>query len=171
MMKIDRSKALILLSVVAFAAMLGGWYVTAYATNNSGNSTTLGLRGFGVEYARARLRVPELRGLGFKGGRIPSGWGRNGFVEVSAEYNQTVINIAESDSDVQNLLAEGYSISAVRPIIKSVVQADGTVVRKATSAIVILEKDTTGRATVYVDVTAGKVTQIVILTRTVIDKS
>ena len=42
MMKMDRSKALILLSVVAFAAMLGGWYVTAYATDNNGNSTMLG---------------------------------------------------------------------------------------------------------------------------------
>ena len=161
----DRSKALILLSVVAFAAMLGGWYVTAYATNNSGNSTTLGLWRPGIEL------TPELCGSGFKGGRMPSGWGRNGFVEVSAEYNQTVINIAESDSDVQNLLAEGYSISAVRPIIKSVVQADGTVVTKATSAIVILTKDTTGTASVWVDVTAGKVTKIVILTRTVIEKS
>jgi hypothetical protein len=165
MMKMDRSKALILLSVVAFATMLGGLYVTAYATNSSGNSTAFGLRGSGIEMA------PELFGSGFKGGLMPGGMGRNGFVEVSAEYNQTVINIVESDSDVQNLLAEGYSISAVRPIIKSVVQADGTVVAKATSAVVILTKDTAGTASVWVDVTAGKVTKIVILTRTVIDKS
>jgi hypothetical protein len=157
MMKMDRSKALILLSVVAFAAMLGGLYVTVYATSNSGNSTISGLGG------------PE---LGFKGGgMMPGGFGRNGFVEVSAAYNETVINIVESDSDVQNLLTEGSTISAVRPVIKSVVEADGTVVTKATSAIVILTKDTTGTASVWVDVTAGKVTKIVILTRTVIDKS
>lgn len=157
MLKINGSKALILLSVVAVAAMLGGLYITAYATNDSGNSTTprLWRSGFGLE----------------GGGRMMGGCGRNGFVEVSAEYNQTVINIAESDSDVQNLLTEGYSISAVRPIIKSVVQADGTILTKATSAIVILTKDTTGTASVWVDVTAEKVTKIEILTRTVIDKS
>ena len=161
----DRSRILILLSVVAFAAMLGGWYVTAAATNSSGSSTALGLGRSGDELP------PELGELGLNGGRMHGGGGRNGFVEVSAEYNQTVITIMESDSDVQNLLADGYSISDVRPIIKSVVQADGTVVTKATSAIVILTKDTTGTASVLVDVTAGKVTKIVILTRTVIDKS
>ncbi|MFH0897609.1 MAG: hypothetical protein V1850_06145 [Candidatus Bathyarchaeota archaeon] len=163
MMKINRSKALILLSVVAFAAMLGGWYATAYASSVSGNSTTQAPWGF--------MQGLWGRGAGFSGGQMPGGWGRNGYVEVSAAYNQTVINIINKDPDVQNLLAQGYSVSAVRPIIKSVVQADGTVVTKAASAIVILTKDTTGRATVYVDVTAGKVTQIVILTRTVIDKS
>jgi len=158
-MKMDRSKALILLSVIAMAAMLGGLYVVQMvnATSNGGNSTTLGLCG---------------PGLGFRGGGgMRGGGGRSGFVEVSAEYNETVINIAKSDSDVQNLLAEGYSISAVRPVIKSVVQADGTVVTKATTAIVILTKDTTGRASVWVDITAGKVTKIEILTRTVIEKS
>ena len=166
MMKMNRKKALILLPVVAFAAMVGGWYVvqTAYATNSSEDFTTLGLRGAWMEMA------PELCGPGFKGGRMPGGGGRNGFVEVSEEYEQTVIDIAEGDSDVQNLLAEGYSISAVRPTIKSVVQADGIVVRKATNAIAVLTKDTTGKASVWVDVTAGTVTKIVILTRTVIEK-
>jgi len=155
--KTDRRKALILLSVVAFAAMLSGLYVTAYATNNDGNSTTL------------ELWEP---GLGFRGGgRTLDGCSRNGFVEVSAEYNQTVINIAESDEDVQNLLAEGYSISGVRPIIKTVVEADGSVVTKATKAIVMLKKDAKSTASVWVDLNAGSVTRIVILTRTVIEKS
>ena len=166
MVNINRRKALILLSIVAVAAMLSGLYITAFATNNSGNSTTQEPWGAGIEL------TPGLCGPGFRGGgRMSGGCGRNGFVEVSAEYNQTVINIAENDADVQNLLAEGYSISGVRPIIKSVVQADGTVVTKATSAIVMLEKDTTGRATVYVDVANEKVTKIVILTRTVIEKN
>jgi len=157
MIKIDRSKVLILLSVVAVAAMLSSIALTAYATNNDGGSKTAGLWG---------------SGLGFRGGgRMLGGWGRNGFVEVSAEYNQSVINIAESDQDVKNLLAEGYSISAVRPIIKSVVEAGGSVATKATGAIVMLEKDATARAAVYVDLEKGQVTEIVILTRTVIEKS
>jgi len=81
-----------------------------------------------------------------------------------------VINIAESDQDVQNLLNDGYNITGVRPIIKARVEASGDVVIKATSAIVMLEKDTTGHASVWVDIEEGKVTKIEILTRTVIEK-
>jgi len=71
---------------------------------------------------------------------------------------------------VQNLLADGYNITDVRPIISTVVGADGTVTMKATTAIVILNQNTTGRAFATVNVEAGKVTEIVILTRTVIEK-
>ena len=161
----DRRNVLMLLSLVASAAFIGSTVLVAYAADNGEESGN----GFAGWFNGS---------MGLNGGGS-CGWGRGGrrggggfgFIEVSAEYNQTVINIAESDSDVQNLLAEGYSISAVRPIIKSVVQADGSVVTKATSAVVMLKKDTTGRAEVYVDVTNGKVTKIVILTRTVIEKS
>jgi len=55
--------------------------------------------------------------------------------------------------------------------MKSIVQIDGSVTTKATSAIVMLVNGTTGRAAVYVDVANGKVTEIVILTRTVITKN
>lgn len=167
MMKLNSGKVLILLSVVAVASMLAGLYATVYATSNSNTSTTSEQWG-----NRLGLMTGQLGpGPGFMGGgRMRGGEGCNGFIEVSVAYNETVINIIESDTDVQNLLTEGYTISAVRPVIKSVVEADGTVVTKATSAIVMLAKDTTGRASVYVDVTAGKVTRIEILTRTVIDK-
>lgn len=43
--------------------------------------------------------------------------------------------------------------------------------RKAASAVVLLQNDTSGYATVNVDMTNAKVTQIVTITRTVIDKS
>ena len=79
-------------------------------------------------------------------------------------------NIAKSDTDVQNLLADGYNITSVRPIIKTVVDAEGDVVTKATSAVLMLQKDTTGLASVMVNLEEAKVTQIVILTRTVIEK-
>jgi len=58
----------------------------------------------------------------------------------------------------------------VRPIIKAIVEANGDVLMKATSAIVILRKDTTGSASVWVNVEEGKVTRIETLTRTVIEK-
>ena len=98
------------------------------------------------------------------------GRGCYGFIEVSEEFKENVINIVKNDSDVQNLLNEGYNITEVRPIIKTIVEGDGSVVTKATSAIVMLEKDTTSRAVVKVDVENAKVTEIVILTRTVIEK-
>lgn len=91
-------------------------------------------------------------------------------MEVSEEFEANVIDIAKSDEDVQDLLDDGYNITGVRPIIKSVVEGDGSVVTKATSAIVMLEKDTTSRASVWVDLEEAKVTEIVILTRTVIEK-
>jgi len=98
------------------------------------------------------------------------GWERHGFIEVSEEYKENVINIAKSDKDMQNLLNGGYNITGVRPIITTKVDAKGNVVMKATEAIVMLQKDTTGNASVWVNVEEGKVTRIVILTRTVIEK-
>jgi hypothetical protein len=71
---------------------------------------------------------------------------------------------------VQNLLNQGYNLTAVKPIIKTVIEANGDVTTKATSAIVMLQKDTSGRAFVFVNLEEGKVTRIVILTRTVIEK-
>ena len=150
----DRKYAALILSAVVISATLGITALTAYATNNGGNSANPGLWG------------PE---LGFRGGgRMPGGWGRG--VEVSEACNETVISIARSDQDVQNLLAQGYSITAVTPIIKFTVEADGSVVTKATNAIVILEKDTTARAAVWVDIDAKKVTRIVTFTTTMTEK-
>jgi len=157
----DRRNALMLLSLVALAAVIGSTALTVYAADNG-----------------------EERGNGFAGwfnGRMPwgacgqlGGWGhgggRYGFIEVSEEYKENVINIAKSDKDMQNLLNGGYNITGVRPIITTKVDAKGNVVMKATSAIVMLQKDTTGNASVWVNVEEGKVTRIVILTRTVIEK-
>ena len=98
------------------------------------------------------------------------GFGGVGPIEVSDEFKQTVTSIAENDSDVQNLITEGYNVTSLRPILKTVIDAEGNVVTKATSAILTMQKDTTGFATVMVNIEGAKVTQIVIVTRTVIDK-
>jgi len=148
----DRKYVVLILSAVIISAVLGVTALTAYAANNGGNPTNPGPWGLG------------LRG----GGRMMGGWGRE--VEVSEAYNETVISIAKSDQDVQNLLAQGYTISAIRPIIKFTVEADGSVLVKATNAIVILEKDTTARAAVWVDIDAKKVTRIVTFTTTMTEK-
>jgi hypothetical protein len=109
---------------------------------------------------------------GFGGGRgFGRGPGGMGNIEVSSEYTATVNTILEGDTDVQNLIADGYNVTSIRPIIKSVIEADGTLTTKATTAIVTLQNGTSGYAVASVDISQAKVTQIVIFTRTVIDKT
>ena len=163
--------ALALLSVVAFAAVIGGFLLTTQAADttvttdaNTANTATIT-----VDSNCSDVLGWNFGGMGF-GRHGFGGFGGFGPVEVSSEFEQNVTNIAKSDTDVQNLLADGYNITSVRPVIKSVVDADGYVTTKATSAIVMLQKDTSGRASVFVNLEEGKVTRIVILTRTVIEK-
>jgi hypothetical protein len=99
-------------------------------------------------------------------------FGRYGSVEVSEEFKTKVLTITSSDTDVQGLLNDGYSITRVIPIIKSVVDANGDVTSKVTTAIVILKNENTKNfATVWVDLNTESVTKIVTLVRTVITKS
>jgi hypothetical protein len=161
-LSIEKRNALILLTVVAVAAIMSGIVLNAYSTSNGNQDTN----GFQMWTNGGMMAGP----FGPPNGR-PGGRGCYGYVEVSEEFKDNVINIAQSDEDVQTLLNDGYNITGVRPIITTTVEADGTLTTKATSAIVMLEKDTTGHATVWVDIGQGKVTRIVILTRTVIDKS
>jgi hypothetical protein len=168
--------ALTLLTVVAFAAIMGGFLLTTKATNTVGTTDT---NTANTVTATVNDNVTELPpwscgGMGFGrhgfGGGPGGAFGGFGPVEVSAEFVQNVTNIAKSDADVQNLLAEGYNITSVRPVIKSVVDANGYVTTKATGAIVMLQKDTSGYASVFVNLEEGKVTRIVISTRTMIEK-
>jgi len=174
-MKIDKRKAVIALLVVVAVAVVGGLVLNAYPTANACQSVNngnvkgwFGWNGFGFAGCVKGNITTEKPA-------IPRGWMRGRCssyrsIEVSEQFKQNVINIAKNDTDVQNLLNEGYNITMVKPIIKSVVEGDGTVVTKATSAILILEKGTTGRAFVWVDLEQAKVTRIEILTRTVIEK-
>ena len=120
--------------------------------------------------------IPDQFSRGFGGRGFCGGHGRGfgggfGNITVTQEFKDNVLGIMQNDSDVQNLLTGGYNITSIRPMISSTVEGDGTVITKATSAVVTLNKDTRGKATVLVDLAQGKVTRIVILTRTVIDKS
>lgn len=164
-MNIDRKKAAALLTVVAVAAIMSGIALSVYAADNGEEISG--------DFAGWMNRRMMMAGTGGWSNGCPRGRGRagHGFVEVSEEFEENVLNIAESDQDVQNLLNDGYNITGVRSIIKTAVEADGSVETKATDAIVILEKDETGHAAVWVDLEEAKVTEIVILTRTVIKKS
>lgn len=164
---------------MAIATVIGSFLLTAQAadTNTTTTDDTLGTSPIAADNNHVDALGGGFGGMGFKGshrGGPMAAIGGFGAIEVSEEFEQKITSIAENDSDVQNLLADGYNITAIRPIIKSVVDSDGYVTTKATSAIVMLQKDTTdasGCASVSVDVEAEKVTQVVITTRTVIDKS
>ncbi|MGQ9543520.1 MAG: hypothetical protein ACUVTM_05485 [Candidatus Bathyarchaeia archaeon] len=162
-LKIDKRKAIIILSIMIAVAIISGIVLNAYSTANA-QTIVNGEQGwnFGAGWFVGNMSM-EMRGMPYRGMRGRGCFGY-GFVEVSEEFKQNVINIAQNDTDVQNLLNEGYNITAVKPIIKNIVEGDGTVVTKATSAILILEKDTTGRASVWVDLEQEKVTRIEILT-------
>jgi hypothetical protein len=175
-----KSKALALFSVIAIAAIASGIILIPQLASATGSGDTSLNNQASDATTTATQQTNETvlpswtcQGIGFGGPGMR--FGRHGFggfgqIEVSDEFKQTVTNIAENDTDVQNLITQGYNVTSVTPIIKNVVDANGTVVTKATSAVLILQNGTTGRASVMVNIEEAKVTQIVILTRTVINK-
>ena len=167
-----KKKIMLLVLTVLMSTILSGIAVMAYVRPNGSTLVATATPASNTVSAQCvreneSIMIPRAWG-GMRG--WPHGWEHGGFVEVSEEFKDKVINITKDDPDVQGLLADGYNITGVRPIIKARVEANGDVSIKATSAIVTLRKDTTGKASVWVNVEEGKVTRIEILTRTVIEK-
>ena len=159
MTKIDKRKSLILLSVVTLVAIASSAALAAYAADDGAHIHN----GFAGWFNR---KMPMER-CGWQ-----RGFGHNGFIEVSEDYEANAIAIANEDIDVKELLGQGYAIEGVRPIIKTIVDGNGDVTTRATDAIVMLiNDDTTSRVSVWVDLEGEAVTRIVILTRTVIEKA
>jgi hypothetical protein len=165
-------------SAVLALAILSGIAVMVYVNAEAGDTNTLlatvnGVTGDDNSSSYFGFGSGDHHGGGMEGffAGPQGGCGRGESITVSQEYKDNVINITESDTDVQNLLAEGYNITGVRPLINTTIAGDGTVSMKATNAIVTLTMSTTGKAVVWVNVEQAKVTRIEILTLTVIDKS
>ena len=186
MKKINRkTTAISLILLTTLAAAVGALTLTAFAatdTNSTTTDTSTAVTTDTSQYASrmqfdGNMMMDSQGSSGFGGG--PGGHGGNGGgfmgsmanIEVSAEYTANVNAILNNDSDVLNLIAEGYNVTSINPIVKNVIQGDGTLVTQATTAIVAMQNGTSGYATVNVDVTNSTVTQIVTITRTVIDKS
>lgn len=180
--KMDRKiTALTLLLITAFAALVGGFVLAAHASDTNSTDTSA------PTTATLNINATDLPFYGMGGmilgdqgfGREPAGHGHAGMggmggmgnIEVSSEYTAAVNSILNNDTDIQNLTAQGYNVTLINPIIKSVIDADGTITTQATTAIVTLQNGTSGYAAASVDISQAKVTQIVILTRTVIDKT
>jgi hypothetical protein len=168
-----KTRNLMIVAVLTMAA-LSGVAVMAYANNlasNSGILATFATDSTAEASTATNMTRGEFGGFGFGRPGHGRGCGPPFTFTVSEEYKTNVITVAENDTDVQALMAEGYNVTDVRPIIETIVEADGTVTMKATTAIVALVKDTTGRAMVWVDIESVTVTRIEIHSITIIDKS
>jgi hypothetical protein len=110
----------------------------------------------------------------FGGGHRGMERGFGGFgldaIQVSSDYTANVTSIAQSDSDVQNLLSQGYNITSIRPVISTTVDGNGNIVTKASTANVLLQGNNGSRAFVVVDLSQEKVTKIVTVAVTEINK-
>jgi hypothetical protein len=175
-----KTKALVLLSIVTLAAVAGSLIVfstvkaddNTTSTDNLTTATTNAITSTDPSNVTGDMHFGGPGGPGGPGfGGCPRGMERGfGQIQVSDEFKANVTTIAKADSDVQNLLNSGYNVTSVRPIVTTTIDANGNVVTKATSAVLGLEKDTTGRAMVLVNLEQAKVTRIEIETRTIIEK-
>ncbi len=191
-MSIDRkTKGLAVLSLALVAAIASGILLTTQAANATATTTNL-QSNLNTQLAVVTTTASDtttstdnatgdVSGIVPFWGESPMGFGRygrgfggmcGGFgpIEVSDEYKTTVTTIAQSDTDVQKLLADGYDVTRIMPIVKTTIDAQGNIATKATNATVVLVKDTSGYAFVSVDLAQNKVTQIVTYTKTVIQK-
>jgi len=144
-------KTIILTSTIIILAAI----ITAQAINVYANQTIQG-------NLKPNLKWPWTNGKGKIAPRQ---------IEVSEEYKQKVVSIAQNDPDIKNLINNGYNITAIKPIIKATIKADGTIELKASKAIITLMKSKTERATALVDLEQGKITKIIITTLTIIEKT
>jgi hypothetical protein len=191
-MSIDRkTKGLAVLSLILVASIASGILLTSQATSVASPATDLQTN-FNTQPAVLTTTtsdntdsnndvtsdIPRIfpgwcegpMGFGRHGRGFGGGFGEFGQVQVSDEYKTAVTTIATSDTDVQQLLADGYNITRIMPIMKTTIDAQGNVATQATNATVVLVKDKTGYALVSVDLSQNKVTQIVTFTKTVIEK-
>ena len=181
-----KTKSLALLSVIVIAVAAGAFIFATQLTKadtttsvaadseitsssvNVTDNAPIGLNGFGngpmMQGAQSQFGMGGSRGMGMGHG----GFGGDA-VQVSSDYTAKVTNIAENDSDVQNLLSQGYNITSIHPVITTSIDGNGNVVTKASTADLTLT-GTNGRALVVVDLAQAKVTKIVTTTMTEIDK-
>ncbi|HJW65837.1 MAG TPA: hypothetical protein VJ507_03540 [Candidatus Bathyarchaeia archaeon] len=191
-MSIDRkTKGLAVLSLVLVAAIASGILLTTQAANATATTTDL-QSNLNTQLAVVTTTAPDIttstdnatgdvsnvvpfwgegpRGFGRRGRGFGGMCGGFGPIEVNDEYKTAVTTIAQSDTDVQKLLTDGYNVTRIVPIVKTTIDAQGNIATKATNATVVLVKDTSGHAFVSVDIAQNKVTQIVTYTKTIIQK-
>jgi hypothetical protein len=177
-----KSAAISLILLTTLAAAVGAMTLTALATTETNSTTTDTNTAEASQYTNqmqfdGNMMMNSQAFSGFGGGPGGHGGHGGGFmggmanIEVSTEYTANVNAILDNDTDVQNLVSQGYNVTSINPIVKNVIGGDGTLTTQATTAIVTMQNGSSGYATVKVDVANSTVTQIITITRTVIDKS
>ena len=180
-----KTKTLALLSIIVVAAVAGSLVLAVQSmvkadpvasvaadseiTPSSVNATTTVPNGFNGFGGGPMLMGEGRFGMGHRGMGGFGGFG-TGALQVSADFTANVTNIVNNDSDVQTLLNQGYNITSIRPVITTTIDGNGNVVTKASTADVLLQGNNGSRAFVVVDLTQAKVTKIVTLAVTEIDK-
>jgi len=180
----SKTKGLLVLSLIILATVAGALIysmqstVKADSTNSvasDAESTTAplavttsdtGVNSYGSELMAFGMQ--SRFGMGHRGELRGIGGFRN--IQISSEYTQNVATIAKSDIDVQNLLNQGYNITTIRPVISTTIDGNGNIVTKASTANILLQGDNGNRSFVVVDLSQVKVTKIVTLAITEIDK-
>lgn len=175
-----KTKALTLLSVLVVAVVAGSFIFIAQSTVKADPTASVAADS---ETTLSSVNATDNGQIGFNG-PMAMGMGRGrpgemmhrgmdrgfGVIQVSTDFTENVTNIATNDSDVQNLLNQGFNITSIRPIISTVVDGNGNVVTKASTANVLLQGNNVSRAFAVVDLTQLKVTKLVTMTITEIDK-
>jgi hypothetical protein len=180
-----KTKALTLLSVVLVALVAGSIVLTLQSvkadttssvatdsetTLSAINTTDNGTIGFnGFDDGPIMMGMEPRFGMGHRGMNRVFGEFGSEAIQLSSDFTANITNIANKDSGVQNLLNQGYNITSIRPNISTTVDGNGNVVTKASNADLTLI-GTNGRALVVVDLSQEKVTKIVTLTMTEINK-
>ena len=181
-----KTKSVVLLSVIVIAAVAG---TLVFAAQSMVKADPTGSVAADSEITSSTINVTDNGSNGFNGfsggpmmGEPPLGIGRprrmdrgfGGFgheaIQVSADFTSNVTNIVNSDIDVQNLLNTGFNVTSIRPVITTTIDGNGNIVTKASTANVFLQGNNGSRSLVTVDLSQAKVTKIVTLTITEIDK-
>jgi hypothetical protein len=185
----SKTKALALLSVITIALVAGSLIYMNQSTAKADTTTSVAadsettpsssvnatdndpniLNGFGN--GPMAMGMEPRFGMGHRGMARGFGGGLgSGAIQLSADFTANVTNIAKSDSDVQNLLTQGFNITSIRPVITTSIDGNGNISTKASTANVLLEGNNGSRAFVIVDLSQAKVTKIVTMMITEIDK-
>jgi|WetSurMetagenome_2_1015567.scaffolds.fasta_scaffold10871_6 hypothetical protein len=169
--------------LTAFAAAVGAFAMTTFADTSTNATTAVADNAVTNDQSTTTTstinttdNLPRFDGMmerGFGGSRCgPRGHEFGvmmGNITVSAEYTAKVNTILGNDTDVANLITQGYNITRIMPQITTVIDGNGAVTTQATTATVLMQ-GTSGYAKVHVDIANNKVTQIETVTRTVINK-
>lgn len=163
------------------AAVMGALSVTTFAAVDTNSTSTTSTTSQTSQVQNRSFRENIMMDTqifgdfgGPRGGQFGPGsraLGGMGGILVSSEYLANVNVILNNDTDVASLISEGYNVTAIHPVVETVIQGDGALTAQATTAVVLMANGTSGHATVTVDVANAQVIKITTVTRAVIDKS